>query len=95
MEGLILARQEVQRGNVTLDVVLDERQQIAQLDEMSLGPPDRTRPGEDLTGRWFVVKVSVSGALDDGGLPVTGGAIVEMERLDKVRRRPAVHVRVA
>ena len=53
---LVLTRQEIQRRDVPLHVVFDEGQEIAQLDQVRVAAPDRTRSVEGFAGGGLVVK---------------------------------------
>ncbi len=81
VERLVRPRQEVERGYVSIDVVLDERKEVAKLDKMGRTAPNPARSRENITCGRVVVKLTVSRPLNDGRLFVARGAVRQMECL--------------
>ncbi len=81
----ILSRQKVQRRNITLDVVLDQRQEVTQLDKVGqvIRRTNGARTGE-IGRRGSIMEPGMSGTLNHGGLTVMCGTVVEMKGLTKL-----------
>ncbi len=94
VKALVLPPEKVARRDVAVDVIFDERQEVAQHDFMDrvLGR-DVTGAGEDRAAG--VVEVAMACALHDRGLPIFGGPLVKVEGLAEVAARRAVHIGVA
>ncbi len=94
-ERLVLPRKEVERRDVPLHVVLDQRQHVAELDQVRGRASDPAGSGEDFARGRLVVKIAVAGALNDRSLVVAGGAIEDAECLTAGVPCRATHVGIA
>ncbi len=82
-EAFIWSSQEIESRNVAVHIVLDQRQEIAELDKVRgrVWWTDGTRSGEPGVHGAVVVKPAVSGALNDRGLAIARRALHQMECL--------------
>jgi len=94
-ERLVLPRKEVERRDVPLHVVLDQRQHVAELDQVRGRASDPAGSGEDFARGRLVVKIAVAGALNDRSLVVAGGPIEDAECLTAGVPCCATHVGIA